>query len=310
MNNKAELLCEGESFNPRKPSQPSQAKFAGKKTMSLVEALRWAYREELPKDKTPLRVGPQRAASAAQRLGRVAELGVMVDENRYGLVADLAASDEPHPDAIRLHGMVMAIGEELVIGLPEGFDLIPELDDPALAIDEICRSEIASRLLPKVSCLDEAGFRNFIANPGFLLRRLALLGAPDWQFDMPEICYVMAANGTPKWFRKHVQPYDCTVSGERRYVEVETEDGYDRKRKRPHEGAYTKRYLEPDPVMCGQARADYVVMVAGLLALFDRVYADPLHNISVSGIGLDERPWIGEARADPRVLHCLHQAER
>src|SRR5688500_9952509 len=96
-----------------------------KKRMTIEALLRWAYRDELPKAQAP--GGSLRPAGFGGAWGgieRYGELLTVIDhglENRYGLVPDLSATTEPHPDAIRIGDAVQAL-DAFPLNLPDGWN--------------------------------------------------------------------------------------------------------------------------------------------------------------------------------------------
>jgi hypothetical protein len=94
--------------------------------MDVEAALRWAFRDELPKAANEGGHDPLRWNSGM--VENYAQLLTSIDLNKYGCVPDLSAMSPPHPDAIALGEAVRAL-DKLAIGLPDDWDPVRDLDE-------------------------------------------------------------------------------------------------------------------------------------------------------------------------------------
>ncbi len=250
---------------------------AVKKRIGIEALLRWAYLEELPKAQPPERKGPAGYSAAA---GFVVTASSSLEQswvNRYGVVSDLLAQSEPHPDAVLVFEAVAAL-DQLEFVLPDGWDPFGDLGEmgghKASAI-----AAVVDRL-----CVRDADGNPRLRNPvSELVFRCAVLCVPDCVADEPEVKFVCGGNGRPKWFVRRRVVVDGVT------VEIEV-DGMSATNKRPVYGAYRKTYLDPDPLEAGIARGEYEIWRAAVDILADEL-AGKLDSLEVERCELPDRPW-------------------
>jgi len=257
-----------------------------KQAIGIEKLLAWTYREELPKAgaaRSLSGVGIGRAHRAVEKYGRYLSLIDCDGENRFGVVSDLMAMEEPHPDAVRVYEAVLAL-EGVEIDMPEGWN---PLSDMAAIGDE----------LPAILGKAMAGLIR--TNCALLVRRHAIMGgAPAWEAEMP-VRRVVTQQGVPLWFRR------ITVETSAGPVETEV-NGFDRKGRRPMPGAYRKTYLDPDPTEAAIGRAEYEAWHAALAHLVG-VLAGTLDAYELLPTERPARPW-EEGTAEPaRILPAREQ---
>lgn len=260
--------------------------------MTIEQALRWAYVDELPKDH-----GRRLDAAAFGLRGgwdAVAEFGAhmaLVDTtpyplNAYGLAPDYSAADGPHPDAVRIHEAVVALDDQCAV-IPAGWYPLDDMGDlGALGIEAVERG------LSRVAPVGAGGVRVARTKASALIRKHAILGGtPEWRGELPERKPVME-NGKAKWFvrdRIQIAPAEPQKGIAAQYMDVEV-DGRDKVSRRPIAGAYRKWALDPDPAPVVESRAEYELWRWALDMLCGEL-AGGLSDVAVTGVGAPERPW-------------------
>jgi hypothetical protein len=262
-----------------------------KRTMTIEAALRWAYRDDLPKQ--PARVRPpEEAGKPWNKVSSVGTLGTVIDsmsdaENEFGLCPFAQADSGPHPDAIELHAAVCRL-DDLDLALPDGWNPLSDcgMGDEALAA--------ANRAAAMLAYADGSGRTRLKIPPRLLIQRCAILGPPLWETEQPVRREFTGPDGRPRWFRRVTIPVG---EGGHPY---ETEiDGFDAKKRRPHPDAYRRFVWEPDPAGIAVDRGKWELWRACLDALVD----DPalqLETITLRPSDFPSRPW-ESARQGPRV---------
>lgn len=289
-----------------------------KKRLPVDELIRWAYRVELPKaqarGKTFLR--PEGWAMPWGAVTKSGMLGGEIDEpdvrNKYGVAPDTTSHVDPHPDAVRVYNEVCGL-DELSFDLPEDWyplsDLCP-LDGPLapwargavtrgldemLVADAPAATVAVSRSIRSASVVAAARRQRTLRRPvSSLIRRIAVLGPPDTAGDKPTLEVVKALNGRPRYFIRE------TIETETGPAEVET-DGYDRKRRLPKPGAYTKHFLDPDPADAVVRRAEYQIWHAAC-GILVALLAGRLEGHEATAGDFPAWPWEEEPRPAPRVF--------
>lgn len=252
----------------------------GMRTVSVLEALGWAYREELPKDGAGGAGigGPAEPRAGWTKMGAFGELLAVV-ENRYGVVPFDEAFEAPHPDAVALAAIVDGLAEQgdarwQVPGFAPFADM-PEVE------------------AAYPSAADEADRR--AARPVDLVRRFARGGRmPVWRHEAPAADFERRADGAgpPRWFVRRV------VDG--REVETQAPNGA----RSP--GAYRKRLFRPDPMPIAVARMEWALFVGGLELVRERA---ALSAMRLAPVRLVAQPWRGTGEdGTGRVLRDLGQA--
>jgi hypothetical protein len=265
-------------------------------------------RHELPKQAAETVGGwirasaPNGCASPALASAVAGELGAAISApaNRYGVVPDLGALGrlEPHPAAL-------AIGEAM-LGLdavtPASMDEWDAFED----LDGLAHDPIAAPLLEqaKRDARGQAGaFARMIGALSGLMVKRAVLGAPrGWDCGEVSARLITGANGKPLWFRKVTRPAAWNMRGEvTATCEVEV-DGRNDKTQRPHDNAYRKHELTPDPLTVALARAEWQLWRAALDVIWEDAHDEALaHGVTLTPSRLPMRPWV-EPMPCPRVL--------
>jgi hypothetical protein len=251
-----------------------------RKTMTIEDALRWTYRDELPKAQVEARGpaawgGPARLRGGHEAAAEAADLWAVPD-NRYGVVPDRGGDGAPHADALAIHAAVLAL-DALAPDMPADWGGFADCDLGP------CAAEVARDVMTGVFMSGGEGLR--LRRPlSVLIRKVAILGLPDLTLDEPELKVMSRANGAPRWYRK-VQsrgPF-----GEGYDVEV---DGFDPVNRVPYPGAYQRHYLDPCPVDVLVERMEAEVWRAALDVLVEDL-AGCLEAVELLPSTLPERPW-------------------
>lgn len=262
--------------------------------MPIEDLLRWAYRDELPKDDAPSHIDMPGYGGAWGGIERYGELMTLVDEpvNCWGVVPNFLAGGRPHPDAVAIGEAVMDL-DAYTLDLPEDWSPLSDMPDlGALGEGAI------GRAVDRATTLGADGrTRRLKTSPSFLIRRCAILAPPDWHGETPEVKLVTGANGKARWFRRSVivsdvGPYECEVNG------------FNERRRRPYDDAYQKSYLDPDPMAVAVARAEYEVWHAALDLLVIELDG-VLDAHQALATNHPARPWEGEEGRIPRILPDL-----
>lgn len=275
------------------------------RTMPIERLLTWAYCEELPKaGATGGELGF--IASPMGRVKDVADLGALVDVNRYGVVPIMGlADDEPHPDALLV--------AEAVDGLTwlevEAFD-VDDLAADMIHLGEPVRAAAgeARRVLVRRT---EHGRDLLPLDAAVLVRRYAMVGgAPAVRGVMPKLVDATGPQGHPVW-RKRVSravQWDAVTGEAIRFEEVEVDVPVRRGTGGAPDGAYRVQVLQPDPLPVFVERLTYAVWRAALDWLAAELDGR-LATVTVLPSGRAAMPWFGEEDAlPPRVL--IDRAQR
>jgi hypothetical protein len=262
-----------------------------KKAMTIEAALRWAYREELPKREFG-------GADGAHWMATFMELGTRIDVNAFGVVPNAVISDAPpHPDAIKLWQAVQAL-DALEIEAPEGWNPIADLGD----LGPLGAAAVA-KAFDAETIADADGKRRFKVKPSRLVVHFAMFGdRQEWRAERPKLAPV-CENGTPKWFRLERRWVDRGRYADQNlghWSEVEV-SGFNTKSRRPYPDAYRKYTLEPDPHLAIVARMEWQVWRSALDMLAEDVELD---TILLLPSALPQWPWESSA-ASARVLPSL-----
>lgn len=248
--------------------------------MTIEDALRWTYRDELPKAQVEARGpaawgGPARLRGGHEAAAEAADLWAVPD-NRYGVVPDRGGDGAPHADALAIHAAVLAL-DALAPDMPADWGGFADCDLGP------CAAEVARDVMAGVFMSGGEGLR--LRRPlSVLIRNFAIIGLPDLTLDEPELKVVTRANGAPRWFR---QVESVGAFGYTHAVEV---DGFDKVSQRPHPDAYQRKYLDPCPVDVLVARMEAEVWRAALDVLVEDL-AGCLEAVELLPSTLPERPW-------------------
>ena len=271
-----------------------------KRSLDIETALRWAFRDELPKV-SALNRDEVDAPRAGDR-GRaprdfVTDVQLMIDmpTNCFGVVKAIGSRGSADPDAI-LIGDAVADLDSMVMGVPDNWKPLAEMDDLSPEVTRLVQVAVDG-----IAGEVEGGRRLFGMRPSFVVQRYAQSGgAPDWRAEVP-VVKLVSAFGKPRWFVKRLD-WIRTVDGRDVAHEVE-EDGYNARAKRPFVDAYRKTYLSPDPTAAIRARAEYELWHAALDALVEGL-APRLAGIRLSPTRRPARPWL-DGDGAPSVLPSL-----
>ena len=271
-----------------------------KRSLDIEAALRWAFRDELPKVSALNReeVDMPRGGSRSRDPGDfVTDVQLMIDmpTNCFGVVKAIGSRGAAHPDAIMIGDAVAAL-DGMVMGVPEDWQPLAEMDDLSPEVTRLVQVAVDG-----VAGEVEGGRRLFGLRPSALIQRYAgTSGAPDWRAEVPQV-KVVSEFGKPKWFVMRTT-WLKTVDGRDIAHEVE-EDGYNARSKRPYGDAYRKLYLSPDPTPAIRARAEYELWHAALDALVADL-APRLATLRLSPTRRPARPWL-DGDGAPLVLPSL-----
>lgn len=251
-----------------------------KRRLPIEALLKWAYRDELPKDGATSFLRPDGFGFGWGSVAKHGELLADVQEpdvrNRFGLAPDFTALRGPHDDAVRIWQSVQYVGG-LTVEFEEDWNPLADFPKLAHRLDEFIE-----RGLGKVSC-----------SIPVMIQRQAVLGkAPDWRSEDPKLLTIKATNGRPQWFIKE-QMQDGS--------EVETKGGLDTKTRLPKAGAYLKHYYEPKPSDVVARRAEYQIYISALEAVVDDL-AGRLDDYEPTKEGLSYYPWMDAPAPKPAVL--------
>lgn len=257
-----------------------------KRKITIEKLLEWAFREELCK------VGAGGgfslvSASAWDLVSGMAELGTLIDRspNGYGVIPGFHALGDPHPDAVKVGDAVRGL-REIGFEIPEGWNPVAEFDDPyGLIAAEVER--VAGRERLKA---DRLTGRHMVA----LVTNAAIMGrGPDWVIEEePGFRMVMVA-GMPAWFIKRTHK----TEGDGRVYEIETMDGFDKRKARPKPGAYRKYELKR--MMGGEilSRLEWQIWQDALAHLHG-VLAGDLQAYDLVDFVPDRVPWMRKRRLE------------
>lgn len=276
------------------------------KTIAIDALLRWTYRDELPKEH--LSTGflrPRGFGSPGAILIKTGRQGQTIDEpdvrNRFGVVPDFTASNDPHPDATRVWMAVQELAKHDEIDLPDNWNPIPDLGDfGTLTGGAIVRG------IAKACIRDRTGAvrTRETSSPHYLIGFHAIMGnAPDWTFPMPVEKIKRHQNGTPRYFVRE----KINVRGEDMDVEHE---GFDKTAGRPKAGAYTKPYLDPDPADAVLDRIKYRIWHSACAFLAEDL-AGRLDEHQVKELDLPGEPWEPDQKMRvPVILKDLRRLQQ
>lgn len=272
-------------------NRPLSRNAAGKRSGPVEDVIAWAWRDELPK--VPRRQdGPLAMAGGWDRTGRFSELLSLVDAfgvNAFGAVPDFSADSWPCEDAQVIGDAVMAL-DDYALELPEDWRPAPELDRFAGL-----GAKAVSDAWQRMTHDDGQGRVTLRLKPSELVIRRAVMGwdADGMQLDAVRQEIERHGNGKPRYYLqvtqdqltgKMVDGVDETVA---RMIEV---NGVD-KRGDALPGAYTKPYLDPDPVNAIIARAEHEIWLSALAIVFDAL-AHQMKEVAMLPCAIPVAPWL------------------
>jgi hypothetical protein len=270
------------------------------RTMRIEEALTWAYVSELPKVKRMAAMGPIQTGRSWDVMETYLEVLTVIDVNRYGVVPDLSAEDEPTADAVLIGEAVEALDAVAAGAVFDAFDadvLIADLDPVGLGAP--LRRSLAMAI-DRATIVDRDGDRRLRGGFSTMLRRCAILDmAPDWRMSAPSLVPKRGPNGKAVWVRTISRPVmwdrDGNVVG-REDVEVEAPpiNG------RPRPGSRRLEVLDPDPVSGLVERLRYLAWRAALDMLAERL-SDATLDVNILPSTVADIPWLGDVTT-PRQI--------
>lgn len=285
-----------------------------RRKMTVSDALKWAWGEELPKVPSADGGGPLGFSSAWGAILRYGELHSIVDRqpNQYGCIP-FDRAGWPHADALSLAEAVRELAE-CEVEVPAGWNPMPEL----VAVDEALGGRAVATALERAT-IQRDGALHFRMRPDVLVVRHAILGmVPDWRLPrLPEVEFEKWENGRHRWY---VQRQVSTIEGQNTdgsdYVvttNVEV-DGWSSRLQRPVAGAFRRPYFDPDPVPAMVARADYEIFCSAMMMLHDTL-SGQLDTIDLVAVDWPAKPWedSGATIAEswrPRILPDLRTSAR
>lgn len=287
------------------------------KRVDIEALLRWAYRDELPKDQLSTAfLRPQAFGEPWGSVTKTGMLGTEIQEpsicNRYGMAPDFTAFGQPHADATLLWAYVQAL-DDATITIPEDWNPIADLGDlahygevaTAKAIDRLC-FHVTPPPKAESTTFRSARIRRQAADGTMKLRvpisetihKYAVLGkGPEWKADKPTFCTVKTKEGQSRWFIRE----EIVIHGE---TIIREADGFDRKRRVPKPEAYLKHYYDPDPAKTAEARGEYEIWHAALSALADDVAGRLIDHEPLTPARA-ARPWEEPEIHMPRIIMDL-----
>src|SRR5258706_8142314 len=158
---------------------PSLSKRPAKRSLDIEAALRWAYRDELPKRQHGGRYDTRdlTAASMSRLVGAAADDERPADQREPGFPAALG---DPHPDSIIIESAVKHLGDWA--GHRFGADRMGALtSDLPLAIDPV-----------------PVGIEAIAAMSGTVTINARMATRPKWSSDKPKARWMAGPNGKPK----------------------------------------------------------------------------------------------------------------
>lgn len=261
--------------------------------MSIEQALRWAYVDELPKAPSlSERLTPASWPRGWESVEHFGDYLALVDvsprpENMFGLAPDFSAADVPHDDAVRIHEAVMALNS-CPVAVPNDWYPLSDMGDlGALGRDAV------EHALERIAPVCGNGERWMKARPAALIQKHAILGgSPDWENELVERQIVRAHSGEVLWFmleQVEITSADEALGVAAEYITVEV-DGFNRSARRPYREAYRKEELHPDPTHLIMHRAEYEVWHQALERLTESL-PEQLTSIIITPTARLQRPW-------------------
>lgn len=271
------------------------------KAVDIEHLVRWAYCEELPKQRELVADAGRAPAGFAAPWATVTrageELALMRERdamNCYGLFPDMVERGEAHPDAVLIAQAVVNLRDGVPVA-QAGWNPLSDLGDLGADGTAAC-----ARAWAMLMTVDEEGSARMRRSPAALVVRHAILGGvPPWEAEAPRRVPV-TQYGRPKWFRLITEVSAGAFGPVTHQMEV---DGFDHARRRPYPGAYQRTLLVPDPSIAALARLEYEIWHGALCLLAERL-AGALSAHRVLPPARACRPW-KQADVPVRVLPSL-----
>lgn len=215
----------------------------------FMEFMKWAFAEEL------VHLASNNESAAWSRMASYAALGTVIDRCGHG-TSGLPDIDDVHPDAVAASEAVMLLSAE-TFDLPEGWNPMPEFDDPHGLIAET----VATVLKQRASRDRETNTNNLIAT---VIGYAVMQREPEWRVATPHFRMVMR-RGKPAWFRR--ETFKDSL-GQIHSVEM---DGYNAKLDRPKPGAYRKFELSEPIEGAVRSRIDWYLWAKAVTTISNRL---------------------------------------
>lgn len=246
------------------------------RTMTIIEALEWAFQRELPKETAG--GGGFGAPGQSSSWGMVADFGVLgtvIDApvNTWGVVPVMDRDEAPHADAVTLASVLRDVARRATVRVPDGWFPFPGWADAR----GLVRAEI-DRVRPRLERTDTAEILALVAGSAVLGR------APAWEGAVEPGERMVARSGRPAWFMM-----ETGVDGAGAVWSREV-DGRCPKTRRPRAGAYRKYELTES--VAGEIRARFDrALWALVLAAVAEAAKPRLEAVSLVSEPLRAEPW-------------------
>lgn len=240
-----------------------------KRFVDIEAAIRWAYRDELPK---------QHSGGTLIRTYGLLELGTgpIEDEGAVREPGYPAAAGEPHPDAIAIESAVKSLdglrghgfGADDVAGLTWGFE--------GFDVDYV-----------------QAGIEAVAMMAGIVTANARAGARPKWSRELPAPFPDHGSNGKPKVLVE-------TIVENRGGISYSTAVPAPAARANQYRiGSYCPLVYRPAPTRVVAERAEWAAWRTGLEILFEAL-SGQLASIAVLPASAPWRPWAGEGEAHGR----------
>lgn len=243
--------------------------------IELGTFLKWAFGEELA------HVAVAAEGGGWAQIASFAALGTVIDKQGHG-VPELS---NVHPDALAANEAVMLLSAE-VFSLPEGWNPVPDIDDPHGVVAE-CVAEVMARRAMRDGLSLSSNLMNMVVS-------LAVMGRePEWRAEQPAFRMV-ERGGKPAWF---VRAEQKDAFGR---VYAYDADGYDARGGRPKPGAFRKYQLSEPFGGAVQGRIDHYLWAKALSVVHARLQKGLIAH-QILPWRFDPEPWRVETNLEGRA---------
>ncbi|MFC5036805.1 hypothetical protein ACFPFT_08685 [Tianweitania sediminis] len=275
----------------------------GRRSGPVEAVLAWAYRDELPKA-PKIAAGPRDILGGWNKTSQWEEYLSLVElhgVNEYGCVPDFSAQAWPCADAKLIADAVHTLND-CDLQMPEGWNPAPELD----AFGGLGAKAI-STAWRRMTLQDGSGHARLRVKPSDLIIRRAVMGYNLDSLRLDHVtCEVERTGRRERYFLQklmHVVVGQDSKGQDITRPEMVEVEGWSARQRRPLPGAYTKSYLDPDPVATIMERAEHEIWVAAMGLLHDAV-AHQLQDIIMLPSTVPAEPW-AQNKPQPRLLRDL-----
>src|SRR5579885_402785 len=239
------------------------------KHLDIEDALKWVYVEAMPPTQD----------STVRPLAKFAMYGTAIDESFWG-ASTIAIQESPHPDALILDHAVRSL-PPVYMTLAIATDLLGHLAPYLARPSPVMQTGIMRRrgreiagIATRVQCEWHTELRSYAVRPALLIRLCALLNRrPLWDVGPIRTVPMRGLNGRPIIYGG--------MKG-RRYIE----------------GSHTILALDPPGETIAQARFDYAVWHASLVAI---VGSCRLTDHRLVGPRAAPTPWIAGPEPERKI---------